>query len=38
MPRLLDLVVGETVYYTQERAVCLIYTTYERGHHERPSV
>jgi len=26
------------MYYARERAVGLIYTTYERGHHERPGV
>jgi hypothetical protein len=38
MTQLPDLAVGDAVYYTRERAVGLIYTTYERGHHERPSV
>lgn len=33
-----DLVVGDAVYYARERTVGLIYTTYERGRHERPGV
>jgi hypothetical protein len=33
-----DLVVGNAVYYARERTVGLIYTTYERGRHERPGV
>jgi hypothetical protein len=33
-----DLVVGNAVYYAREQAVGLIYTTYERGRHERPGV
>ena len=38
MPQPQDLVVGDAVYYARERAVGLIYTTYERGRHERPGV
>jgi hypothetical protein len=38
MPHFQDLVVGEAVYYARERAVGLIYITYERGRHERPGV
>ncbi len=38
MPQFQDLVVGEAVYYARERAVGLIYTTYERGRHKRPGV
>ncbi|MBH8560410.1 hypothetical protein [Hymenobacter negativus] len=38
MPQAQDLVVGDAVYYARERAVGLIYTTYERGRHERPGV
>ena len=38
MPEPQDLVVGDAVYYARERAVGLIYTTYERGRHERPGV
>lgn len=33
-----NLFVGDAVYYARERAVGLIYTTYERGRHERPGV
>ena len=38
MPQPQDLVVGDAAYYARERAVGLIYTTYERGRHERPGV
>jgi hypothetical protein len=38
MPQPQDLVVGDAVYYARERAVGLIYNTYERGRHERPGV
>ena len=38
MPQPPNLVVGDAVYYARERAVGLIYTTYERGRHERPGV
>ncbi len=38
MPQPQDLAVGDAVYYARERALGLIYTTYERGRHERPGV
>ena len=38
MPQPQDLVVGDAEYYARERAVGLIYTTYERGRDERPGV
>lgn len=33
-----DLAVGEAVFYARKQAIGLIYTTYERGHRERPGV
>lgn len=38
MPQPQDLAVGDAVYYPREQAVGLIYTTYDRGRHERPGV